>query len=54
MGNFPGTQEQPGQTSNNQTIKNALIKIKKKLKKTGSKMQGVWGLPETQLSGLVL
>lgn len=29
MGNFPGTQEQPGQTSNNQTIKNALIKIKK-------------------------
>lgn len=42
MGNFPRAQEQPGQTSNNQTIKNAFIK-KKKAPTTGSKMQGVSG-----------
>lgn len=43
MGNFPGTQEQPGQTSNNQTIKNALIKIKKKFKKNRIKDAGCLG-----------
>lgn len=39
MGNISGTQEHPGQTCNNQTTKNDLIKEKK----TGSKIQGVLG-----------
>lgn len=40
MGNISGTQEHTGQTCNNQTTKNGLIKKKKK---TGSKIQGVLG-----------